>query len=67
MNWDRWEGSWRLCKGTIKERWGKLTDDELDVIKGKREQLIGRVQRDRGIARIEAARHAMKSPNHSAS
>ena len=39
MNWDRIEGNWKQWKGTVKEKWGKLTDDQLDVIAGKREQL----------------------------
>ena len=35
MNWDYIEGNWKQAKGKIKEQWGKLTDDELDVIAGK--------------------------------
>ncbi len=46
MNWNRVEGSWKLYKGKIKESWGKLTEDELYVINGRREQLVGRVQMD---------------------
>ena len=37
MNWDRIEGNWKQFKGKVKEQWGKLTDDQLDVIAGKRE------------------------------
>jgi uncharacterized protein YjbJ (UPF0337 family) len=51
MNWDRIEGNWREFKGKAKERWGKLTDDDLDVIAGKREQLIGVLQQRYGYAR----------------
>jgi uncharacterized protein YjbJ (UPF0337 family) len=56
MNWDRIEGNWKVFKGKIKERWGKLTDDELDVIAGKRDQLIGRLQKAYGITKDEAER-----------
>jgi|GEM_PF-1337791 len=41
MNWDRIEGNWKQAKGKIKEQWGKLTDDHLDTIGGKRDQLVG--------------------------
>ena len=54
MNWDRVEGSWKQVKGKFKERWGRITDDQLDVIAGKRDQLVGVVQESYGIARDEA-------------
>jgi uncharacterized protein YjbJ (UPF0337 family) len=54
MNWDRIEGNWKQLKGKAKVRWGKLTDDQFDVISGKREQLVGRVQEKYGIAKEEA-------------
>lgn len=54
MNWDRIEGNWKQVKGKFKERWGRITDDQLDVIAGKREQLVGVVQESYGIARDEA-------------
>jgi len=54
MNWDRIEGNWKQLKGKAKVRWGKLTDDQFDVIAGKREQLVGRVQERYGIAKEEA-------------
>lgn len=44
MDWNRVEGNWKQMKGKIKEQWGKLTDDDLDVINGKREQLEGKIQ-----------------------
>lgn len=56
MNWDRVEGNWKQFKGNVKERWGKLTDDELDVIAGRREQLAGRIQESYGVSRDEADR-----------
>jgi uncharacterized protein YjbJ (UPF0337 family) len=56
MNWDRIEGNWKQLKGRAKVQWGKLTDDHLDVIAGKREQLVGRVQEQYGIGKDEAER-----------
>ena len=54
MNADRLQGNWKQVKGSVKERWGKLTDDDIDVIDGQRDQLIGRIQERYGIARDEA-------------
>ena len=56
MNHDRIQGNWKKLKGRIKEQWGKLTDDDLDVIAGKRDQLLGRIQHRHGIAKEEAER-----------
>ncbi|RYG07815.1 MAG: CsbD family protein [Burkholderiales bacterium] len=54
MNQDRIEGNWKQFKGKVKEQWGKLTDDDLDVIGGKRDQLLGRIQERHGVAKDEA-------------
>ena len=54
MNWDRIEGQWKQMKGSVKERWGKLTDDDLNVIGDKKDQLVGRLQERYGIAKDEA-------------
>jgi uncharacterized protein YjbJ (UPF0337 family) len=54
MNWDRVEGNWKTFKGQVRQQWGKLTDDDLDVIAGRREELIGRIQNAYGMARDEA-------------
>jgi uncharacterized protein YjbJ (UPF0337 family) len=54
MNSDQMKGKWKQMKGSVKERWGKLTDDDLDVIDGQHEKLIGKIQERYGIAR-EAA------------
>ena len=56
MNKDTIEGNWKQLKGKVIEQWGKLTDDELDRIAGKREQLAGRLQQNYGIAKDEAER-----------
>ncbi len=44
MNWDIIEGKWSQFKGEARAQWGKLTDDDLDVIAGKHEKLVGRLQ-----------------------
>ncbi|MCA1408741.1 CsbD family protein [Ensifer sp. IC3342] len=49
MDWNRVEGNWKQVKGKIKEQWGRLTDDDLDEIAGKREQLEGKIQQRYGI------------------
>lgn len=56
MNWDQIEGKWKQMRGTAKEQWGKLTDDELDQMAGKRDHLIGKIQEKYGIAKEEAER-----------
>ncbi|OFV94307.1 MAG: hypothetical protein A3F68_08905 [Acidobacteria bacterium RIFCSPLOWO2_12_FULL_54_10] len=56
MNWDQLEGNWKQFKGEVRERWGRFTEDDVDVIKGRREQLVGRLQEKYGILREEAER-----------
>jgi uncharacterized protein YjbJ (UPF0337 family) len=56
MNQDRVGGNWKQLKGKLKEHWGNLTDDDLDVIEGRRDQLLGRIQHRHGLARDEAER-----------
>jgi uncharacterized protein YjbJ (UPF0337 family) len=48
------EGNWKQFKGKVKQQWGKLTDDHLDVIAGKRDQLAGQIQESYGITKDEA-------------
>lgn len=54
MNWDRIAGQWKQFKGKAKEKWGQLTDDEIDIIEGKRDQLVGKIQQRYGIGKDEA-------------
>lgn len=54
MNWDRIEGNWKQLSGKAQEKWGKLTNDQVDVIAGKREQLAGKIQETYGITKEEA-------------
>ena len=56
MNSDQMKGQWKQLKGTIKTKWGKLTDDDLDVIAGQKDQLVGRIQERYGIQKEEAQR-----------
>ena len=51
MNWTRIEGKWEQLKGEAKSKWGKLTDDDLNVINGRRDQLEGKLQQRYGIAK----------------
>jgi uncharacterized protein YjbJ (UPF0337 family) len=51
MDWNRIEGNWKQTTGKIKEKWGKLTDDDLTQISGKREQLEGKIQERYGLAK----------------
>lgn len=55
-SWDRIAGNWKQFAGKAKERWGKLTDDELTVINGRREQLSGKLQEHYGMMKDEAER-----------
>lgn len=57
MNKDMLEGNWMQLKGKVKEEWGKLTDDDLDVIAGKRDQLAGKLQSRYGLAKEAVEEH----------
>ncbi|SFE51809.1 CsbD family protein [Paracidovorax wautersii] len=59
MNEDTLKGNWKQFTGKIKEQWGKLTDDDLDVAAGKRDQLLGRLQERHGLAK-DAAEKELK-------
>lgn len=54
MDWDRIEGNWKTFKGQAKQQWGRLTDDDLNMIEGRREELEGRLQRQYGFAKDRA-------------
>jgi uncharacterized protein YjbJ (UPF0337 family) len=54
MDWNRVEGNWKQVKGKVKEKWGKLTDDDLDVVGGRLDRLEGKIQERYGIARDQA-------------
>jgi uncharacterized protein YjbJ (UPF0337 family) len=52
--WEKFKGSWTQTKGAVKEQWGKLTDDDLLAIEGRRDQLVGKIQTRYGITREQA-------------
>jgi len=56
MDWNRVEGDWKQMKGKVKEQWGKLTDDDLTAINGRRDQLEGKIQERYGYAKNKARR-----------
>jgi uncharacterized protein YjbJ (UPF0337 family) len=54
MNEDILKGKWKEIKGGVKEKWGKLTDDDLTVVEGKKEKLLGLLQLKYGFAKDKA-------------
>ena len=54
MNSDQLAGKWKQVSGKVKEKWGKLTDSDISMIKGQQDQLIGKIQERYGIAKEEA-------------
>lgn len=56
MNWDQIEGKWKQYMGKAREKWGELTDDDLDRVAGKRDQMVGLVQQKYGTVKADAER-----------
>jgi uncharacterized protein YjbJ (UPF0337 family) len=56
MNRDIAEGKWKQIKGVLRDKWGKLTDDDYDQVAGKRDRLIGKIQERYGYAKDQAER-----------
>ena len=56
MNWDTIKGQWKQVTGKVKEKWGKLTDDDLTAIAGKKDQLVGKLQERYGYEKGQAER-----------
>jgi uncharacterized protein YjbJ (UPF0337 family) len=50
MNWDQIEGKWKQLTGSARERWGKLTDDDVQALTGQKDHLVGKIQERYGIA-----------------
>ena len=61
INWDRIQGDWKQMTGQVKAKWGKLTDDDLTVIAGKRDQLAGILQERYGCAKEQAEKELDES------
>src|SRR5262249_11896701 len=62
MDWNRIEGNWKQLKGRAKEKWGRLTDDDLDVVNGRRDQLEGKIQERYGLAKDRTTMRDKESP-----
>jgi uncharacterized protein YjbJ (UPF0337 family) len=60
MNWDTIKGDWKQVTGSVREQWGKLTNDDMTAIAGRRDQLVGQIQARYGIAK-EAAEDQVKA------
>lgn len=58
MNWDQVQGKWKQLKGSLRQQWGDLTDDDIKSIAGNREKLVGKLQERYGIAKEEAQNRA---------
>lgn len=58
MNSDQFEGKWKQLKGNVKQRWAKLTDDDVTALSGKKDELVGRIQERYGITREQAEKEA---------
>ena len=56
MDWNIIEGKWKELKGKAREEWGKLTDDDLEIMAGSKDKLAGRIQERYGIAKEDAER-----------
>jgi uncharacterized protein YjbJ (UPF0337 family) len=56
MNWDQIRGAWQQLTGRVQHHWGKLTDDDLQMVQGDRQRLIGKIQERYGVAKDEAER-----------
>ena len=54
MNWDIVEGDWKQMKGEVQKQWGKLTNDDLEVVAGERQKLAGRLQERYGYEKDKA-------------
>ncbi|EKN3685407.1 CsbD family protein [Yersinia enterocolitica] len=65
MNKDQADGNWKQFKGKVKEKWGKLTDDDLTVIEGKRDQLVGKIQEKYGYQKEQAEKEVKVWEDHS--
>lgn len=64
MNWDIIKGNWKQAVGQAKTQWGKLTDDDLSVVDGRREELAGRIQERYGVAKDEAEKQIAAWERH---
>ncbi|HKA23590.1 MAG TPA: CsbD family protein [Candidatus Eisenbacteria bacterium] len=64
MNRDQMQGNWKQLRGKVKEKWGKLTDNDLEMIQGREDQLVGKIQERYGIDRREAEKQVKEFWSH---
>ena len=64
MNWDRIQGNWKQLKGSVREQWAKLTDDQLEAIAGQRDRLVGKIQETYGITKEETEKQVAAWQKH---
>ncbi|MEM6051716.1 CsbD family protein [Erwinia sp. P7711] len=64
MNKDEAGGNWKQLKGKFKEKWGKLTDDDMTVVEGKRDQLVGKIQERYGYGKDQAEKELSEWETH---
>ncbi len=64
MNSDQLQGNWKQLKGSVKEQWGKLTDDDIARVEGNYDQLVGKIQERYGVAREEAEKQVKQWNKH---
>ena len=64
LSWDQIAGNWKQLKGQFRAQWGKLTDDDLQVIAGNGDKLVGKLQETYGISREEAERQVIEFRRH---
>lgn len=64
MNSDQLQGNWKQLKGSVKEQWGKLTDDDVTRIEGNYDQLVGKIQERYGVQREEAEKQVKEWSKH---
>ena len=60
MNWDQIEGRWKQMRGAVKAKWGKFNDSHIDLINGRRDQLIGLIQQRYGLAKEAAEKQVIE-------
>ncbi|WP_034911449.1 MULTISPECIES: CsbD family protein [Erwinia] len=64
MNKDEAGGNWKQLKGKVKEKWGKLTDDDMTIVEGKRDQLVGKIQERYGYGKDQAEKELSEWETH---
>lgn len=64
MNREELKGKWNQMKGSVKKRWGKLTDDDITRIEGERDRLVGKIQEKYGHSKEQAEKEVDEFTRH---